>query len=438
MNSTEYIKDIIKSQKNGIAKGIYSVCTANEFVIKAVIKKAQKDKSFVLIESTCNQVNQFGGYTGMRPEDFKNFIYNIARKIGFPIERLILGGDHLGPNPWKNEDANSAMQKAGTLIEEYILAGYIKIHIDTSMHLENDPGKGVEQLDNNLIARRGAELALQAENAYQKLKKVNPQAEPPLYVIGSEVPVPGGTEEKEEEIKVTSPKDLKETITLFKNYFNEYNLQDAWERVIGIVVQPGVEFGTDYVLDYNREKASDLSSCLDDYQNIVFEAHSTDYQKRDLLKQMVEDGFCILKVGPALTFALREALFALEYIERELLINNREELSSLQNTLDRVMSEDPTNWVKYYDGGKDEIRLARKYSLSDRIRYYWTKPEVTKAVNMLIDNLESREIPLILISQFMPVQYKRIRKGLLNNEVMALIEDKIVNVISDYDQAVET
>lgn len=437
MDSTEYIKDIIKAQKNGIAKGIYSVCTANEFVIEAVIERAQKDKSFVLVESTCNQVNQFGGYTGMKPDDFKNHIYNIAKKIGFPVERLILGGDHLGPNPWKNENADSAMEKAGSLIEEYILAGYTKIHIDTSMYLADDPGKGFERMDNNLIVRRGVELALRAENAYQKLKKKNPSAESPLYVIGSEVPVPGGAEEREEEIKVTSPEELKETITLYEKFFYEYNLQDAWERVIGIVVQPGVEFGTDYVIKYNRDKANALSSFLDDYQNLVFEAHSTDYQKRECLRQMVEDGFCILKVGPALTFALREALFALEYIEREILGDNSERLSKLQETLDGVMLEDPADWKKYYNGSRDEIRLDRKYSMSDRIRYYWAKPEVIEAVNRLTNNLESREISLNLLSQFLPEQYQRIREGSVKNEVQALIRDKIGKVISDYDQAVK-
>jgi len=436
MNSNEYITDIIKAQKKGIAKGIYSVCTANEFVIEAVLENAKTEKNFVLIESTCNQVNQFGGYTGMRPCDFKNFIHNIARKAGFPAERLILGGDHLGPNPWKDEDAKRAMQKAGRLIKEYIMAGYTKIHIDTSMYLADDPGKGIERLDDNLIARRGAELALQAEKSYQEFKKKNPQAEPPLYVIGSEVPVPGGAEEKEEELAVTGPADFNQTIDLFKKYFYDNELQEAWKRVIAIVVQPGVEFGTDYVLDYNREKARDLSSCLEDYQNLVFEAHSTDYQQSELLRKMVEDGFCILKVGPALTYALREALFALECMERELLAGNREKLSDLQKTLDRVMVENPADWEKYYDGSKNEIRLARKYSLSDRIRYYWAEPEVIEAANRLIKNLESRQIPLTLISQFMPEQYKKIRKGLLSNEVLNLIKDKIAAVISDYSQAV--
>jgi len=101
------------------------------------------------------------------------------------------------------------------------------------------------------------------------------------------------------------------------------------------------------------------------------------------------------------------------------------------------MLEDPADWKKYYNGSRDEIRLDRKYSMSDRIRYYWAKPEVIEAVNRLTNNLESREISLNLLSQFLPEQYQRIREGSVKNEVQALIRDKIGKVISDYDQAVK-
>ena len=47
---------------------------------------------------------------------------------------------------------------------------------------------------------------------------------------------------------------------------------------------------------------------------LVFEAHSTDYQPPESLSRLVIDGFAILKVGPGLTFALREALYALDEI----------------------------------------------------------------------------------------------------------------------------
>ncbi|MFL1089387.1 class II D-tagatose-bisphosphate aldolase non-catalytic subunit, partial [Acinetobacter baumannii] len=93
----------------------------------------------VLIEATSNQVNQFGGYTGMQPADFRDFVYNIARTVGFPAERIILGGDHLGPNCWQDEPAAVAMEKSIDLIKAYVAAGFSKIHLDASMSCADDP-----------------------------------------------------------------------------------------------------------------------------------------------------------------------------------------------------------------------------------------------------------------------------------------------------------
>ena len=63
----------------------------------------------MLIEATCNQVNQEGGYTGMTPADFRGFVEAIAARVGFDPSRIILGGDHLGPNPWKQLPAEEAL-----------------------------------------------------------------------------------------------------------------------------------------------------------------------------------------------------------------------------------------------------------------------------------------------------------------------------------------
>ena len=78
-----------------------------------------------------------------------------------------------------------------------------------------------------------------------------------------------------------------------------------------MVVQPGVEFGSDSVFDYSRSSAAKITGALHRYDRLVLEGHSTDYQTRYALREMVEDGVAILKVGPALTFAVREGLFAL-------------------------------------------------------------------------------------------------------------------------------
>ena len=169
-------------------KGICSICSANEYVLRAAFRKAIKDETTLLIESTSNQVDQFGGYTGMTPDKFVDYVRNFADSTDFPTERLILGGDHLGPNAWQKEPAEIAMEKAGELIHQYVQAGYIKIHLDTSMRCEDDPGNPEDPLDVAIIAERAAQLCEIAENAGSGSKQ-------PLYIIGTDVPIPGGAQE---------------------------------------------------------------------------------------------------------------------------------------------------------------------------------------------------------------------------------------------------
>jgi D-tagatose-1,6-bisphosphate aldolase subunit GatZ/KbaZ len=129
------IQKILEKRKTGERVGIYSACSAHPYVLQAVIKRAKETNSVAVIESTANQVNQFGGYTGMLPADFADMVKTIVKKNDFPIENLILGGDHLGPLIWTNEEAESAMKKSEELVRQYVMAGYTKIHIDTSMKL---------------------------------------------------------------------------------------------------------------------------------------------------------------------------------------------------------------------------------------------------------------------------------------------------------------
>lgn len=431
MSSRHPLKDIISSQKQGIPKGIYSVCSANEYVIEAAMEKALATDTNVLIEATANQVNQYGGYTGMKPADFRDFVFSIAKKVNIPLERVILGGDHLGPLTWKNESSDSAMEKSHELIRQYVLAGFTKIHIDTSMHLGDDCKAC--RLDTGVVAERGALLCKAAEEALEQLKKGKPDALHPVYVVGSEVPIPGGSQEEEEGIQVTKVEDFEETVEVFRKAYQKHNMEEAWENVIAVVVQPGVEFGDESIHEYNREAARELTDALKKYPNLVFEGHSTDYQTPAKLKQMVEDGIAILKVGPALTFALREALFALNYIENELFKDSKDVIPSrFIEVLEEEMLKNPENWKKHYRGSKSKLRLARKYSLSDRCRYYLPVKAVNESINRMISNLKSVNIPLTLISQYMPIQYTRIRNGLLANDPESLIKDRIINCIDEY------
>lgn len=432
------MKDIVKRYKSGENVGIFSVCCSNQYVIEAAMQKLLNKNIPLLVEATANQVDQFGGYTGMKPKEYVKYIYSIADKVGFPKERIILGGDHLGPLTWRTINPREAMENAKNLIREYVLAGFSKIHIDTSMPLNGDFEN--EIFDDSLIANRASVLCKVAEEAYLELKEKDDEAMHPVYIIGSEVPIPGGAQVEEEEAgpKVTSVEGFKNTVETFKKAFESFGVGDAWQYVIGVVVQPGVEFSSDYVWEYNREEAKDLIDELKNYPQLIFEAHSTDYQTTRALKEMVEDGFIILKVGPALTFGFREGIFALNHIENELLkYDENVELSNFIEVLDFSMIKNPKDWVNHYSGTGEKIKLERKYSLSDRARYYMPKDEVNFALEKLMNNLEGIEIPMTIISQFMHEQYKKVREGVLKPIAKELLKDRIGEYLDDYVYAVE-
>lgn len=430
---THPLKTVVECQKNGIPRGICSICSSNSYVIETAMEKALEDDTYVLIEATANQVNQYGGYTGMKPHDFRDFVVNIANKVGLCYSKVILGGDHLGPLVWKNEPSEVAMLKAKELIRQYVLAGFTKIHIDTSMCLCDDPQGGA--LETSVIAERAAVLCAVAEEAYKELKKTHFEAVAPVYVIGSEVPIPGGRQE-EGDLKVTEVKDLETTIKEFEDIFLTKALSDAWNNVIAVVVQPGVEFGDETVHEYDSKKARKLSRYIKKLPNLVFEGHSTDYQTSNSLKQMVEDGIAILKVGPALTFSVREALFSLQNIQNELMNGDSEvNFYPFDKVLDEAMLSNPVHWKKYYHGDENKVKLSRKYSLFDRCRYYLTEPNVRKAINALVTSLKYTDIPITLISQFLPIQYYKIRNGVLRNDPEEIIKDKVRNVLDGYSYA---
>lgn len=428
--STTCLSDILTAQKNGLAVGVYSICSANAFVLEAAMRQAKQDGKLILVESTSNQVNQYGGYMGLTPAEFRAGVLRMAERFALPPGKLLLGGDHLGPNVWQAEPARRAMQQAEWLVADYVRAGYTKIHLDASMRLGDDPPGA---LDPQVSARRAALLCRAAEEAWHELPGGSP---PPCYIIGTEVPPPGGAKGIESEIEVTPVARAEATIEMTRRAFLELGLGAAWERVIALVVQPGVEFGDTSIHPYRREGAAHLARFIETVPGMVYEAHSTDYQTPRALRELVEDHFAILKVGPALTFALREALFALELIERELLAkSNCNRLSQLQTVVEVEMLIDPSQWQKYYLGSAEEQSRARRYSLSDRIRYYWAKPRVQSSLDLLLSNLQEQEIPLTLISQYLPMQFRRILQGELGPEPRALIVDKITDVLRDYRYA---
>lgn len=418
-------------RRNGEKIGIPSYCSANKYVLEAALKRAKKLNQPTLIEATANQVNQFGGYTGMLPIDFKNFVMGMAKELGVDESLVILGGDHLGPLTWVNETEAEAMAKSEELVRQFVLAGFTKIHLDTSMKLGDDSKE--EMLATEVIARRGVKLYKVCMEAYDELLKTNPDAMRPVFIIGSEVPIPGGAQEEEEGISVTKPESFRDTVDTYKRIFAEEGVEDAWSDVIAVVVQPGVEFGDAQVFYYDSEAATALTDSLKDYPEIVFEGHSTDYQSKKCLKAMVEDGIAILKVGPALTFGLREALFTLDKIEEALV--PEEKRAHFVDVLEEVMLANPKNWQKHYHGTEEELAFARKYSFSDRARYYIGEEKVQNSIDKLLANLDETGIPMSILHQYLPKQYDKVVAGELENKPVELIKDGVVLYMEDYEYA---
>jgi len=419
--------DLVRRHKSGEAVGIYSVCSAHPLVIEAALRLAHRAGTVALIEATSNQVNQDGGYTGMRPAAFRERVLALATKVGLPHDRVVLGGDHLGPNAWQKLPAAAALEKAGIMVAEYVTAGFRKIHLDCSMSCAGDP----RALGDEVIAERNAALCEITEAAWRSAGGEPPGGDPPGYIIGSEVPVPGGAHETLEGLSVTTPDAAAATIEAHRRAFARHGVDGAWSRVMGLVVQPGVEFDHHQVIDYVPSKAVALSRSIESVPGMVFEAHSTDYQTPGALEALVRDHFAILKVGPGVTFALREAFWALSDIGAELDLMPGE---SLKDTMLAEMKRDSRYWSGYYLE-RDRQDFDLQFSLSDRIRYYWTAPVVERACAQLLEGLAVRGIPLTLISQYMPAQYAAIREGLLKNDPRELVLDGVEQVLRHYDRA---
>ncbi len=412
--------DIVARHRRGEAVGAYSLCSAHPQVVASAVRLALEHGAPLLIEATSNQVNQFGGYTGMTPADFRGFVSGIAVRAGLDESRLWLGGDHLGPNAWRSELADAAMARSAEMIRQYVAAGFRKIHLDCSMACAGDP----EPLPEAVVALRAAQLCAVAERTWKEVG-----GEPPVYVIGTEVPVPGGATEELHELAVTEPTAAAATIETHRKTFAEAGLEAAWPRVIALVVQPGVEFDHHKVIDYQSGRASALSAFVAADAQFVFEAHSTDYQTAGNLAALVRDHFAILKVGPGATYALRETLWALAALAREL--PGDSDAPDLRSVVVETMRADPKHWRSHYHDAATES-LDLQFSLSDRVRYYWPCPQVQKACAELLERLRRVPIPLTLLSQYLPLQYEAVRAGRLEPVVDEVLHEGIALALRPY------
>lgn len=402
---SEVLRDIIRRNRAGERVAIPSVCSAHPDVLEASLVMAARLDRHIVIEATSNQVNQDGGYTGMTPVDFISFVNGLADKSGVARERIVFGGDHLGPQAWRALDADIAMVKADAMVRDYVAAGFGKIHLDCSEGCAGEPA----QLDDDVTAARSARLAQICCDVSDDL----------LFVVGTEVPPPGGARVDEHgEIPPTSPIAARSTLAAHDAAFSEMA-----DLIGGLVVQPGVEFSptTVHALPMNRDPH--LRDALSDHPQVCLEAHSTDYQDPAVYPRLAELGFAFQKVGPALTFAYREALYALDQL--------RPSKGALQATMEALMLADPTQWQGHYSGDERALSAQRHFGLADRIRYYWPQPKAQKAVQDLLTELDQPIPDNLLLTVFDKGVLDR-AEGLQGAQVQRLIHAQIECALAPY------
>ena len=411
------IISLLSRNRSGEAVGLPCFCTANEQVLRSIFQFAQKHQVPAVVEATCNQVNQDGGYTGMTATDFRDWMTTLAKEFGVASESIVLGGDHLGPNPWRHLPAKEAMAKADVLVRDYAAAGFKKIHLDASMACGGESTPSFV-----LVAERAARLCKIAESH-------SPHAEELVYIIGTEVPIPGGETDDMDELAVTSVARLTDTIDTHREAFDKEGLSHVWPKIVSVVTQPGVDFSHTAIHRFEPNKARDLSAAVKAIENMTFEAHSTDYQPTESLAELVKQHFFFLKVGPELTFRMREAVFALASIETHLLPEKKR--SHLIANIDKAMQENSEHWTPYYRGDEELLSQLKHFSYSDRIRYYWTVPGVAQALGRLFDNLSDIKIPETIVSQY----FSSRQFGSMDAPASQLTADHIALCVGRYYEA---
>ncbi len=378
-----FLRNLRADHLSGRRGGVFSVCSSHPEVLAAAVCLAREEGIPLLVEATAAQVNPQGGYSGMTPTDFSSRLAALAEGLGLGRENLLLGADHLGPYVWREKPPEEALAHAAQLARQCVAAGFQKLHLDASAPCRGDPPEGP---DPKTAARRTALLCRVAE---QEAARQADGARRPLYVIGSDVPPPGGRPGVPRGIEVTRPEQVAEFLSLVKKELSRQGIENAWERILAVVVQPGVDFGHEGAVPYHPERAAALSAFHAELPGLMtYEVHSTDYQSPESLARLVKDHFTILKVGPCLTDAFREAVFRLEDMEIELARRRPGlALSGLRGVLQRAMEEHPEHWRDYYRGSEEELRAALLSSRLDRIRYFWARPEVEAALARLFANL---------------------------------------------------
>jgi D-tagatose-1,6-bisphosphate aldolase subunit GatZ/KbaZ len=264
------------------------------------------------------------------------------------------------------------------MVADYAAAGFSKIHLDCSEGCAGEPA----QLPDAVTAARSAALAATALAAA-------PDPAQLLFVIGTEVPPPGGARTDDHgDIPPTTPEAAAATLVAHADAFRALNL--PLDQIGGLVVQPGVEFSPMEVHPLPLARDPGLLGALKDWPGLCLEAHSTDYQDPQVYPRLASLGFAFQKVGPALTFAWREALYALDTLRVQC---GWASGPGLVDEMEAIMLADPGYWQGHYRGDSAELRVERHFGLADRIRYYWPQPTAQAAVGRLFADLDGRNLP---------------------------------------------
>lgn len=406
---SDVLRQVIARNRAGAAVAIPSVCSAHPDVLRASLMLAEQLDRAVVIEATSNQVNQDGGYTGMTPAAFVAFVQRLAAETGTDPDRIIFGGDHLGPQAWRRLPADQAMEKAHVMVRDYVRAGFTKIHLDCSEGCAGEP----EQLTDAVTVPRAAQLAQTCRDA---------GGDGLLYVVGTEVPPPGGARNEDHaDIPATRPTAARATLDAHLHAFAGIG------EIGGLVVQPGVEFSPMSVHHLPMTRDPGLSAAIAHAPGVCLEAHSTDYQHPGAYVRLAELGFAFQKVGPALTFAYRQAVYALDQART---LAGWGGGPSLMAVMEDVMQADPAFWQGHYHG--DDLFLQRHFGLADRIRYYWPRPRAQAAVAALMADLQGRTLPDPLLWQVFDHRVLDRAEGVPGERVMALILAAIQEALSPY------
>ncbi|MFL2882670.1 MAG: class II D-tagatose-bisphosphate aldolase non-catalytic subunit [Pelagibacteraceae bacterium] len=359
--------------KNILKKNLPSFCTSNFDVLKIIMLFSKFNNLPILIESTSNQVNQNGGYTGLTPSKFAKKVYSLSSSLKLNKKKILLGGDHLGPLPWKNLSKKKALANAKILVKNCLKAKYKKIHIDTAIICKDE--KKITRAD--IISR----CKLILNNIKDKELKNT------FLVVGTEVPFAGGGQNSK--IVPTKISSIKEEYDQYKILFDNRKL--IKNKKFSMVIEPGIEFFHNKV---KRTNLKDFKKKLNfsKKNKFSYEAHSSDYQKEKDLRKLVKNNFQFLKVGPELTYFFSKSIFAMENIEKKLF----KRVSNLKYKFDKVMKNNKKYWKLYYRGKPAKIEYLKFNSYLDRIRYYWNFSEINKSKLILESNINKIENNIFL------------------------------------------